>query len=107
MSEESLRKTGYFDVAGVRKHFERYLSGKASTARFFLEMGLISVLSTQLWHHMYLGGGLCELPETHSESEGGSTRGRRRLTPRAEVGLPRAIVSAAMPCECRAYTCGI
>lgn len=64
MSEESLRKTGYFDVAGVRKHFEHYLSGNASTARFFLEMGLISVLSTQLWHHMYLGGGLCELPDT-------------------------------------------
>jgi asparagine synthase (glutamine-hydrolysing) len=27
-------------------------------------MGLISVLSTQLWHHMYLGGGLCDLPDT-------------------------------------------
>ncbi|MGC3969222.1 MAG: hypothetical protein QM775_18215 [Pirellulales bacterium] len=64
MSEESLKKTGYFDVAGVRKHFETYVNGKASKARFFLEMGLISVLSTQLWHHMYLGGGLCDLPDT-------------------------------------------
>jgi len=26
-------------------------------------MGLTGVLSTQLWHHLYMGGGLCELPE--------------------------------------------
>ena len=64
LSEESLKKTGYFDVESVRKHFLHYASGKASKSRFFLEMGLISVLSTQLWHHKYLGGGLCDLPET-------------------------------------------
>jgi asparagine synthase (glutamine-hydrolysing) len=29
----------------------------------FLKMGLTGVLSTQLWHHLYLGGGLCELPD--------------------------------------------
>jgi len=64
MSEESLRKTGYFDVAKVRKQYEHYTSQNASKARFFMEMGMVSVLSTQLWHHLYLGGGLCELPDT-------------------------------------------
>ena len=25
-------------------------------------MGLTGVLATQLWHHLYLGGDLCDLP---------------------------------------------
>jgi hypothetical protein len=25
-------------------------------------MGLAGVISTQLWHHLYCGGGLCDLP---------------------------------------------
>jgi asparagine synthase (glutamine-hydrolysing) len=65
MSEESLRKTGYFDVERVRRQFVKYSSPNAPQTRFFLEMGLASVVSTQLWHHLYLGGGLCDLPETH------------------------------------------
>lgn len=65
MSEESLRKTGYFDPARVRKQFEKYSSPNAPKTRFFLEMGMASVLSTQLWHHLYLGGGLCDLPDTN------------------------------------------
>jgi len=65
MSEESLRKTGYFDVDAVRKQYLAYSSGNASRNKFFTEMGMISVLSTQLWHHMYLGGGLCDLPDTN------------------------------------------
>jgi hypothetical protein len=28
---------------------------------FFIDMGLMAVLATQLWHHLYLGGGLCGL----------------------------------------------
>jgi hypothetical protein len=31
-------------------------------------MGLAGVISTQLWHHVYFGGGLCELPEWSSGS---------------------------------------
>ena len=65
MSEESLRKTGYFDVAKVRKKFTSYADGSNSKAGFFSEMGMVSVLSTQLWHHIYLGGGLCNLPDTN------------------------------------------
>ena len=27
-----------------------------------MDLSLTCVISTQLWHHIYLGGGLCELP---------------------------------------------
>jgi asparagine synthase (glutamine-hydrolysing) len=27
-----------------------------------LDMGLTGVISTQLWHHTFLGGGLADLP---------------------------------------------
>lgn len=64
MSEESLRKTGYFDVAAIRKQVTAYAEGRHGKAGFFREMGMVGVLSTQLWHHLYLGGGLCELPQS-------------------------------------------
>jgi len=35
---------------------------RKSLYRFSLDMGLIGVISTQLWHHIYCGGGLAELP---------------------------------------------
>ena len=62
LSEESLRRTGYFDVAAVRRHFARYAAPRPPRLRHFVEMGLVSVVATQLWHHLHLGGGLCELP---------------------------------------------
>ncbi len=27
-----------------------------------MDLSLTCVIATQLWHHTYLGGGLCELP---------------------------------------------
>ena len=30
--------------------------------RFIYDLGLTCVVSTQLWHHIYCGGGLCDLP---------------------------------------------
>jgi asparagine synthase (glutamine-hydrolysing) len=62
MSEESLKKTGYFDVAAVRAFYEASLAGRVKTWQIFSSMGMSGVLSTQLWHHQNLGGGLCELP---------------------------------------------
>ncbi len=63
MSPEALRRTGYFDPATVLSDYNRIASGQASKLNVFLKMGLTGVLSTQLWHHLYLGGGLCELPD--------------------------------------------
>ncbi len=62
LSEESLRKTGYFDVAKVRRFYALARMGELRPWHFFNSMGLASVLATQLWHHQNLGGGLCELP---------------------------------------------
>jgi asparagine synthase (glutamine-hydrolysing) len=63
LSAESLRKTGYFDPAGVE--FARRIQTQKprwSLQRFSLDMGLMGVISTQLWHHLYLGGGLADIP---------------------------------------------
>ena len=62
MSPESLKRTGYFDVAAVRRDYELYLKGHASKWRVFSSLGLGGVLATQLWHHINLGGGLCDMP---------------------------------------------
>jgi asparagine synthase (glutamine-hydrolysing) len=64
LSEESLRKTGYFDVAEVhrwRRDFRKLRAG--SLPRLSVEMGLVAVVATQLWHHEFMGGGLADLPE--------------------------------------------
>ncbi len=63
LSVDSLRKTGYFDpekveIARRTYHQGAWLNGK----RLPQEMGLTGVMATQLWHHLYVGGGLCDLP---------------------------------------------
>jgi asparagine synthase (glutamine-hydrolysing) len=63
MSEESLRRTGYFDVAAVRhwrRAFRKMRAG--SLPRLSMEMGLTAVVATQLWHHLYISGDLANLP---------------------------------------------
>ncbi|HEV7404600.1 MAG TPA: asparagine synthase (glutamine-hydrolyzing), partial [Chthoniobacteraceae bacterium] len=63
VSEESLKKTGYFDAKQVvhwRKTFRTLRAG--SLPRLSIEMGLAAVVATQLWHHRFMGGGLCDLP---------------------------------------------
>jgi asparagine synthase (glutamine-hydrolysing) len=62
-SPESLRRTGYFDVAAVQhwRHAFRNLRA-GSTQRLSIEMGLAGVLSTQLWHHLYIDANLADLP---------------------------------------------
>jgi len=62
LSEESLRRTGYFDVAAVhhwRRAFRQMRAG--SLPRLSVEMGLTAVVATQLWHHLFMGGNLAEL----------------------------------------------
>ena len=64
LSESSLRRTGLFDAAAVRswrRDYHRLRRG--SLPRLSVEMGLVAVVATQLWHHLFLGGGLCEIPE--------------------------------------------
>jgi asparagine synthase (glutamine-hydrolysing) len=63
LSEESLRRTGYFEVAPVH-HWRRAfrLMPVGSLPRLSVEMGLTAVVATQLWHHLFIGGKLAELP---------------------------------------------
>ncbi|MFO0876199.1 MAG: asparagine synthase (glutamine-hydrolyzing) [Gemmataceae bacterium] len=63
LSEESLQRTGYFDAQAVahwRRAFRELRAG--SLKRTSIEMGLVAVLSTQLWHHTFLDGSLADLP---------------------------------------------
>ncbi|XSG81794.1 MAG: asparagine synthase (glutamine-hydrolyzing) [Methyloligella sp. ZOD6] len=62
LSPESLRRTGYFDAAQVERDREVLAKGDKKLATF-ASLGLGGVVATQLWHHLYLGGGLCKLPE--------------------------------------------
>jgi len=63
LSEESLKKTGYFDAKAVARErwFQTHMP-RITPKRFVFDVGLTCVVSTQLWHHIFCGGGLCELP---------------------------------------------
>lgn len=62
-SEESLRRTGYFDAAQVRHWRTQFRTmRKGSLPRLSVEMGLVAVLATQLWHHLYIDSSLADLP---------------------------------------------
>jgi asparagine synthase (glutamine-hydrolysing) len=61
LSEESLRRTGYFDPAAVHhwgKAFRQMRPG--SLPRLSVEMGLTAVVATQLWHHLFISGDLAD-----------------------------------------------
>jgi asparagine synthase (glutamine-hydrolysing) len=63
LCRESLRRTGYFDPEKVtywRTMFRNLRKG--SSQRTSVEMGLVGVVSTQLWHHTFIEGSLAELP---------------------------------------------
>jgi asparagine synthase (glutamine-hydrolysing) len=63
VSEDSLRKTGYFDPMAVRTWREAFRGlRQGSSHRTALEMGLSGVISTQLWHHLFIDGSLADLP---------------------------------------------
>jgi asparagine synthase (glutamine-hydrolysing) len=62
LSPESIRKAGYFDPAAVASAREKLAKPGRGISRTSMEMGLTAVTATQLWHHLYLGGNLCELP---------------------------------------------
>ncbi len=75
LSEESLRSVGMFDPAGVaeaRRVIAR--APKWSMRRFVLDMGLVGVVSTQLWHHVFCGGGLADVPNWEPPSERTASR---------------------------------
>lgn len=63
LSDGSLRATGYFSLDRVRREerLQRCLPAFAPR-RYVADATYTAVVMTQLWHHLFLGGGLCELP---------------------------------------------
>jgi asparagine synthase (glutamine-hydrolysing) len=61
MSAESLKKTGYFDSAAVQHWREAAPKMRHGFRRLFLEMGLVGVLSTQLWHQQFFDPTLADI----------------------------------------------
>jgi asparagine synthase (glutamine-hydrolysing) len=63
LSAESLRRTGYFQVEAV-EHWRKAMPHlrARSLRRAAIEMGLVGVLATQLWHHLFIDGSLADLP---------------------------------------------
>jgi len=63
LSDESLRRTGYFDLDRVRHWRTAFRQMRAgSPPRLSVEMGLAAVVATQLWHHTFIEGSLADLP---------------------------------------------
>ncbi|MCC6418502.1 MAG: asparagine synthase (glutamine-hydrolyzing) [Gemmataceae bacterium] len=63
LSEDSLRRTGYFDAGAVQYWRTRSQSLRAgSSKRVSVEMGLVGVLATQLWHHKFIDPSLADQP---------------------------------------------
>ncbi|OJW05505.1 MAG: asparagine synthase (glutamine-hydrolyzing) [Planctomycetales bacterium 71-10] len=63
LSRESLRKTGYFDADLIAKEIAAHgRFPKFAPKRIIMDLSLTCVAATQLWHHTFLGGGLCDLP---------------------------------------------
>jgi len=86
LSPESLRATGYFDPAAVaRERAAQVRWPRITPKRIVFDLGLTSVVSTQLWHHLYCGGGLCELPIwTDSQFAGNRTPTAYKTKPEVE-----------------------
>src|SRR5205807_10442943 len=63
LSAESLRRTGYFDLEAVQHWRQAVAQMRAgSMQRRSVEMGLVGVLTTQLWHHTFIDNCLADLP---------------------------------------------
>ncbi len=63
LSDESLRKTGYFDPQKVRYWGQAFRKLRAgSPSRLTLEMGLVGIVATQMWHHTFIDASLADLP---------------------------------------------
>lgn len=62
LSPESLKKAGYFcpEKVAHERALQRWLPA-ASPRRYAADAMFSALVTTQLWHHLYLGGALCDL----------------------------------------------
>jgi asparagine synthase (glutamine-hydrolysing) len=63
LSEESLKKTDYFDIGAVQTWRKGIAENRVGVfQRSSIELGLVGVVATQLWHHIFINGSLASLP---------------------------------------------
>jgi asparagine synthase (glutamine-hydrolysing) len=65
LCREALEKTGYFDAEAVARHRDqlpRMGRSPLNLRRTTVELGLMGVVATQLWHQTYVDGTLADLP---------------------------------------------
>jgi asparagine synthase (glutamine-hydrolysing) len=89
LSPESLRRTGYFDPQAVqhwRRGFREMRAG--SPQRIMVEMGLVGVVATQLWHHLYIDASLADLTVGSGQWAVGSKNGSAVQPPHIRDGIP-------------------
>jgi asparagine synthase (glutamine-hydrolysing) len=73
LSEEALRKTDYFNPTAVAHWRQAYRGMRHnSPQRLSVEMGLVGVLATQLWHQTFVDSSLADVPS--SEFRGPTSR---------------------------------
>ncbi len=92
LSPESLRSAGYFDPGAIAKQRNLQVRlPRITPRRIVFDIGLTSVIATQLWHHLYCGGGLCDLPTWESsEYAGNQTPGNYKVR-ESDRTLPIAV----------------
>jgi asparagine synthase (glutamine-hydrolysing) len=61
LSNESLEKAGYFDTGAVRRWRAAVRTMRPGFRRLFIEMGLVGVISTQLWHQQFIDRALADV----------------------------------------------
>ncbi len=63
LSEESLKKTGYFDVAAVKTWRQAIQEKRVPfRQRSGVELGLVGVVATQLWHQTFIDRSIADIP---------------------------------------------
>jgi asparagine synthase (glutamine-hydrolysing) len=84
LSRESLAATGYFDPKTITRQraWQTHIP-RITPARGVCDVALTCAVSTQLWHHIFCGGGLCELPTWQSPVRRHAVRDKSLTPPKA------------------------
>jgi asparagine synthase (glutamine-hydrolysing) len=72
LSPQSLHRSGYFDPQAVGHWRHAYRSMLRGThKRTSVEMGLVGVIATQLWHHLFIDANLADIPGWQASERNG------------------------------------
>jgi len=89
-SRESLERTGYFDPDAVLRWKNDFASlPTAIYKRSSMELGLVAVVATQLWHHTFIDHSLADLPDWKTLA------GLPDVTPRFEAAADELTAEAS------------